>query len=369
MTAANSNDHVFSPLRGLRNFRQTFVLFLALSIATGCGGGSTTTTPPPPPASSEFVFLAEVNSAPAIHSYKLDISTGDLTEVGTPAPSIWASPLITDPNGRFLYTAPVKTNIDGVWAYSINSSTGQLLQVPGSPYTNVPLTSKGSLLVEPSGKFLYYNQVAFSIDQNSGALTLLQNVTLPSAVYAITKDDLWIEFSCPGADATVSSYKIDLTTGGLAPLANFVFPCLSPGYIPVVDPSGRFIYVGGAIIQLDAKTGAMSQTGSTLAYEFVFDPVEHFAYGADGTGNVDGFAMDPNTGALSQLQGFPMQLAGAAEGNFGIDPSGKFLVTITGATYEIDPTSGSLTPKSGQVLTDSTAVAFYPPGAPTPQGF
>ena len=274
-----------------------------------------------------------------------------------------ADPLVTEPQGRFLYTTSVKTNTEWVWGLSINSSTGQLLPVPGSPYVYTPTVVKGSLAVEPSDKFLYFNQLTFSIYQTTGALTQLQNVTLPSAVYSITKDDLWIDYSCSGANATMSSYRIDLTTGGLAPLANFVFPCSSSGnYIPFADPSGKFIYVNDAIVQLDPTTGAMSQVGSTVTYAFVFDPSVHFVYGGDYSGNVYGFAMDPNTGALSPLPGFPIQFPGG-DREFGIDSSGRFLITISGTVYLIDQTSGALTLKSDSAFLGRSGVGFYPPGA------
>jgi DNA-binding beta-propeller fold protein YncE len=255
----------------------------------------------------------------------------------------------------------VKTSLFGIWAYSINSSTGQLLQVPGSPYTDLPVSSTGTLAVEPSGKFLYHGNLAFSIDQGSGALTQL-NFMLPVAVYAITKDGLLIANSCSGSNETVSSYNVDSATGALTALQNLVLPCLSPGSLLSVDPSGKFVYVGGAIIQLNPTTGAMSQSGSTLAYDFAFDPVGHFAYATDGMGNLYGFAMDPNSGALNQLPGFPIPFTGG-QGQFGIDATGRFLVTTFGSTYQIDPTSGALTPKSGQALSDSTAVGFYPAGS------
>ena len=74
-----------------------------------------------------------------------------------------------------------------------------------------------------------------------------------------------------------------------------------------------------------------------------------------GTANandvVTGFAVDPTTGALTQIAGSPFA-AGKDPGHIASDPKGKFLFTAnsqdnTVSAFTIDGTSGALTPIAG----------------------
>lgn len=82
-----------------------------------------------------------------------------------------------DPSGKFLYVA--LSNSNSVAAFTIDSVSGALTKVPGSPFATAPIqfTQTYELTISPSGKFLYafnFNgntMAAFTIDPTSGALT------------------------------------------------------------------------------------------------------------------------------------------------------------------------------------------------------
>src|SRR5207248_11042345 len=99
-------------------------------------------------------------------------ASNELTEVPPRVPT-GASPiaLAIDPAGGFLFAANAGSN--SVSVYSINSGSGALGEISGSPF---PTTSPLALALSPSGKFLYVANApsgmvsAYGI-QSTGALT------------------------------------------------------------------------------------------------------------------------------------------------------------------------------------------------------
>src|SRR4029077_5753516 len=93
--------------------------------------------------------------------YSINSTTGALTEVsGSPffaGGALYSGVFTTDATGQFLYAAVGPSNNGGapgvLVAFSINQTTGALTNVPGSPYLVGQLAT--SVTVEPSGKFLY----------------------------------------------------------------------------------------------------------------------------------------------------------------------------------------------------------------------
>jgi 6-phosphogluconolactonase len=110
-------------------------------------------------------------SASNVSAYTIDSSTGALTAVsGSPFPagtypfSVGVAPL-----GKFVYVANDFSN--NISAYTINMSTGALTAVSGSPFPGAGTnTTPVSVAVDPSGKFAYVvnegsgNVSAYAID-------------------------------------------------------------------------------------------------------------------------------------------------------------------------------------------------------------
>lgn len=312
-------------------------------------------------SSHQLLFIADnsVGPSPLIHTFQLDTKAGSLKEVGTPIDSVWARPLIIDPKGRFLYAGPIQTTAQTVLGYTIDAATGQLSPIPGSPFFS---EYGGRLIViDPISKFLYADGQAFSIDQNTGALSAFNTVAGITPA-AITKDGIAIRFDCPsvGGPGTLASYRID-AAGNLVNLANVTLTCIT-GKVDV-DPTGKFVYVSTAVFKLDPSTGAMIQTpGSFPISLLAFDPLGRFLYSSEATNPsaIDGLAIDPASGALTLVAGSPFTVQ-LGLGNAAVDPSGHFLVTALESTFSIDQTSGALSPVQPFVPLNTTAIAFYPP--------
>src|ERR1700722_16439069 len=123
-------------------------------------------------------------------------------------------------SGRFAFVANQLSNT--LSAYTINSSTGYLTAVSGSPFASTG-TGPVSLVVDPNGAYLYVanngsNTVSvYSIDSSSGALASAGvPIATGSGPLALTIDpsDSFL-FVANLASNTVSAYSIDSSTGAL----------------------------------------------------------------------------------------------------------------------------------------------------------
>jgi 6-phosphogluconolactonase (cycloisomerase 2 family) len=120
--------------------------------------------------SGRFAYVS--NSDGTVTTYSIGPSSGALTQVGSEAPGDGQGYVVTvDPTGRFVYVGNAASNT--ITTFSIDPTTGTLTEVG----TEVPHADAYALAVDPSGRFLYASGgtrvTAYSIDQSTGALTLL----------------------------------------------------------------------------------------------------------------------------------------------------------------------------------------------------
>jgi 6-phosphogluconolactonase (cycloisomerase 2 family) len=181
-------------------------------------------------------------------------------------------PVVIDPSGQFAYIGG-----DDLLAFTINSQTGTLTPVPGSPY-NVA----GNVVTDPAGRFVY---------------------------------------AMPGTG--ISAFTISPSNGALTPVVGSPF-AIDYGSL-VVSPDGQFAYViksleasegGGIYLYSISTTGALTAVATSpvsLGYpkSFTIDPSGQFAYAVAyiGTSGVDfgvyAFTINPTTGALLPVSGNP----------------------------------------------------------------
>src|SRR4029077_16358835 len=263
--------------------------------------------------------------------------------------------VVVDPSGKFVYLTNncvgVIPSCDGngtVSAYTIDKTTGALTQVPGSPFAAGANTF--SVAVDPSSKLASVANVcpnrspgcvgsgtvsAYTIDSTTGALTLVlgspfaagnqtSSVAVdPSGKYSYAANDF----------GTISAYTIDSTTGALTPIPGS--PFAASGITPVsvgVDPSGKFAYVANycgvglcsqgtvSAYTINATTGALTAApGSPLAAgtapnTVAVDPSGKFVYVtnecavnfcASGIGSVSAYVINSASGALTPVIGSP----------------------------------------------------------------
>ncbi len=193
------------------------------------------------------------------------------------------------PSGAFLYTSNYGDNT--ISGFAINSSSGSLTQIEGSPFP-VPGEVPDGLVVHPSGKFLYAvvplidelgmgeNGVAsFTIDPTSGTLTPVQGspVTFGTEFpgpFSIALDPKGkFLYVLGSSDGKIYEFSIDASTGALTPLAGSPYNQELILYASdlTIDPSGKFLYYSSetlinlGILQIDGTTGALSPATPSFA--------------------------------------------------------------------------------------------------------
>ena len=195
-------------------------------------------------------------------------------------------------------------------AYAIDSTTGALTAVAGSPFGGTPVTA---LTTAPTGQVLYAissNQVrGYSINGTTGALTPLSGFPVATPVCctqfgALTVDPLG-RFLFAGASSGVSAYRIDAVTAALTTVSGspFALPSGTSNYGLAVDAAGKFLYAG-------------TNTATMVA-----------------------LAINQTTGALTAAPGSPFAGSGST---FGVTTTGAVVGSATLQSIEISPASPTI---------------------------
>jgi len=347
---------------------RVFGLLLVLSLFAGCGGGPSNGAPSTHPA-SEYLYAANIGG---IAVFLLNPSTGvagagrqvssDFTSVGA------SSNVISDPAGKFLFVCTLGDSID---VFSIDPTNGALSRVPGSPFP-VQGSGVGNLAIVPSGKFLYAASTsgltAYAVNSSTGVLTAIlgspftDGSTIRSAVVDPSGKFLYAVGNT--TQFTTSIFAIDSASGALAPITGspFLSPIQSDAFSIVIHPSGKFLYAGASLANdieswstapstgmLTIVTTSPFVTGNGVT-ELTITPSGTFLYAINrDDGTVSCFAVDAASGDLTEVNGSPFQL-GAGTGSVTIDPSGQFLYAANSAVtvnmiaeFSINAATGALT--------------------------
>jgi 6-phosphogluconolactonase (cycloisomerase 2 family) len=282
--------------------------------------------------SGKFLYVSGVGglitSRTSLGSYAVDPNNG--TVGGLSLIGFGGSRLAIDAGGKFLYSTD-KSNPGSVAGYTINSSTGAVAPVPGSPF---PVGNNGNagLAIDPEARFLYVGNA--------------------------------------GPSGGISVFSIDPTSGTLKPVPGSPFPTMLPGSPDeiVVHPSGKFLYatLNSSVESVEASfavapDGSLSPTpqsnwgpNGTWAWSAALDPQGKFLYTANvNDGTISAFTVDQTTGSLTALGGSPFAFTSVSiPWDLVVDPSGQFLYVSdvsSGGIAAFDLTSsGGLTPISPQ---------------------
>jgi 6-phosphogluconolactonase (cycloisomerase 2 family) len=221
--------------------------------------GGTATLP-----NSYLLYVADANR---IDVFTVDGKTGAPTPIpGSPFASGTNTQLAADPSGKFLYASDDDPP-GGVLAFTV-SPNGALTPVAGSPFTIPGQTVANSLpyTIVDTGKFVYTaltasNSIAaFSIDSKTGVLTPVPGSPFAAGtspgVLALANNFL---YAVNEKDGSISGYSIDTDSGALTQVSGSPF-ALS-GVTLAADLSGRYLYVSGLSTfqgyNIDAGTGAL----------------------------------------------------------------------------------------------------------------
>jgi 6-phosphogluconolactonase (cycloisomerase 2 family) len=336
----------------------------------------------------EFSIVAH-SSAGTVSEYSVDATTGAFSSLVPPL-SVGTSPsaIAGTTDKKFLYISNGGTN--DVAAFRVDPGSGALTVIPGSPfaagmnpgaisiYTATIGTERGnhnSLL-----SYLYVanaasnNLSAYQIDQGTGVLTPLIQSSYATGLGPSTMisrfEGSFLYIADSGGSNDITAYLIDGFSGGLTPVLGSPFP--AAGHITALafGPGETFLYAANAgagaagilgfairpYIDPTARDpnpdfGALKTLpGSPWALPsctyIVSDQTGTYLYATAGS-SVFGYSINPQTGALGPLQGFPVAI-GAAADSLTIDPSNQFLYvkndgagTVTG--FRLNTATGGLT--------------------------
>jgi 6-phosphogluconolactonase (cycloisomerase 2 family) len=170
----------------------------------------------------------------------------------------------------------------------------------------------------------------------------------------------------------VMGFKISHSTGALTPIAGSPFPAPHAVTALAADPDsngGRFLFAtdytsgGTSAYTIDPTTGVLTLvSGSPLvvaglsASSLNVDGSGSYLYATEGTagGNVFGFLIDQNNGALSPIAGSPWAIDSR---NVQISPDSAWLISTTGSnSVDVIPIeAGTGTLLTGAITTFPTA--------------
>ena len=278
-------------------------------------------------SSGKFAYVANIGDGSVLSSvsmYTIDTTTGALTPNGELSGAGSRTTVVVDPSGRFAYVA--NGDFSNILMYTIDATTGALTYTSTIPAGTVPV----SVAVDPSGKFAYVAN--FGADTDFG--------------------------HDPGS---VSMYTIDTTTGALMPNGEITN---DGSKAVVVDPSGRFAYVGNSggvsMYSIDTTTGKLTSIGTEAqgVLSLVVHPSGKFAYATVGlpgcrfncpptaaASYVLAYTLNATTGVLASNGTAPTEQSPTS---IAIAPSGKFAYVANYdshsiSMYAIDAVTGTLT--------------------------
>jgi 6-phosphogluconolactonase (cycloisomerase 2 family) len=260
-----------------------------------------------------------------------------------------------------------------VSAFVVNSTTGALTAVAGSPF---PAGIDPQAMAINDGSFELFvanagsdNVSAYSIDPTTGALGAPSTIATGKSPTSIVLGAA-VFVANHGGSNDISAFNTDQTSMpdgsihiNLTPVPGSPFPAGGNPLSLAVGAGGKFLYSANpdatnpsiSGFSIDPDTGALSPlSGSPFPL-----PVSNYM-ATDQTGaylyvtsdaNVVGYGIDATTGALTALPGFPVS-ANANAYSITIDPTNQFLyVANDGAAdvsaFRLDAATGSLTPITG----------------------
>jgi 6-phosphogluconolactonase len=238
-------------------------------VAAGQGAGGLAADP-----AGKFLFVTEPNTN-QIAAFTIN-SNGQLTPVaGSPFPaSTFPVEAVVDPSGAFLYVSNNQDALGGISAYTIDSSTGGLTSILGSPFTTLVNGGPVGLTIHPNGKFLYIamagasvpnNQIVVeSIDATTGALSPVTGSPFTTGIepnwLAINPAGTFL-YSANLSDNTVSGFAVDGTAGGLSQLSGSPFSAGSGPFFLAMNSTGSVLFAANQM-STSIPTFTIASSGS-----------------------------------------------------------------------------------------------------------
>jgi DNA-binding beta-propeller fold protein YncE len=200
----------------------------------------------PGAAAPRFAYVTNLNDD-TLSIYAVNAATGQLRANGYVQTGNHPNSVCLDPSGKFAYTANDQAN--DVSAFNVDSATGSLTPVPGSPFAagSTPF----AVTVDPSGTFVYVtnfqsaNISAYAIDRSTGALTPVPGSPFAAGAGGPTSvaiDPAGRFAFVANSSVNVPVFSIDVNTGALQPIAGSPFPTGTSGGSATIHPTSLPVY-------------------------------------------------------------------------------------------------------------------------------
>ena len=194
------------------------------------------------------------------------------------------------------------------------------------------------------------NVTAYKLDSKTGALTLIagspcKGVDSPTSLAMSPDSHLLAVGNLNGSG--ISVFRMDLTNGSLTAVAGSPLPADSRGFPlqTAFHPSGKFLYMGMqtsstsdvVAFSVDASAGTLTPLpgspfhGQTLigvggVNSIACDPKGKFVFASGNFGGITSYSVDSSRGALNELLSSPLPTpATSFNSKITVDTVGKFL--------------------------------------------
>src|SRR5579862_2643059 len=197
----------------------------------------------------KFLFVTQHNTN-QVAAFAIGSSGQLATVAGSPfTAGSFPEESIVDPSGKFLYVSNNMDALGGISAYTIGAD-GSLTAVPGSPFTTLVNGGPFGLAVHPNGSFLYIAMsggvtagtqvVGQKIDTSTGALS-----PIPGSPFTVGNEPSGVIIDPAGkflfvtnmVDNTVSAFTIDGTSGALTAVSGSPFMTGPSPFLMAVNKS------------------------------------------------------------------------------------------------------------------------------------
>jgi 6-phosphogluconolactonase (cycloisomerase 2 family) len=227
-------------------------------------------------ATGKFLYTA---TSAGVSAFIVDPNTGILSSVAE-SPFTDGSDLreaAIDPSGNFLFAISNNATLNTISVFAIDSSSGALTPIAGSPFQMPVNGTAYSIVVHPSGKFLYVSfpqteQIAaWSINVSTGALTPISGSPFPSGVSTSDAPNTLLVTPSGGflyalsGGVTIFGFSIDANSGALNAINGSPFALSSPTDYVATDLSGQFVYAADVNNIADFDINAPTGTWTPLA--------------------------------------------------------------------------------------------------------
>ena len=341
----------------------------------------------------KYMLVSNDGAVAAVNVYSFNSTTGALTAVaGSPFATNGPTGYVVnfDPSGQLVYVGNLASAIS-VLSFDKTSGALSFLQtVAANGRTEGFAITQGVAPVSVTPSYAYVanhdsgNVSAFTVNSSSGALTSISGSPFAAATHpksiALDPHGRFAFVVTEDAGGNVLPYTIENTGGlsaGTAADASNVSGTPRSG---TVDPSGRFLLVSDWIVDsiyvysINQSSGVLTAvSGSPFASGFtsfssdstsvVVDPTGRFVYVCEFDNHVSGFTINRFTGALTAMSGSPYTV-GTNAASLAVDPTGKFLFVVDAGgnqvfRYAINPGTG--VPGASASVAVGTAPKFVAP--------